>query len=187
MKTITSREFSDTLNIDPQKVRRWSRDLFGIDQTAGQASGRARTYTIDKALFLYLGSILIADRGLSIPDTKEVLEQIKPWMKKEGYFPIRRNYMIGKTFQFQKETLSFYGWSILITIGGKKEIYISSEGNFSVQGDTNVIGKFQGCDVSSKVVVEGRISKGLPPATIKNTTHFALDTHIREFCMFFGI
>jgi hypothetical protein len=88
IKFYTNRELSEKLDIRLSKWKRWSREFLPPDPLGGMQSGYARQYTIDQAFIVFLGGHLVADLHFSIPETKQIIEELSPWInrhKKTAY------------------------------------------------------------------------------------------------------
>lgn len=191
---ITSKDFATALECDPQKVRRWSRDIFGIDSSAGQASGKIRTYTIDQAFLLYICSVLISDRGLPIHLTREVITILEPWLRKHEYLPFQKYRSYNeKSIIINDQRLSVSGWTLIINTFKNDKICLSVESEaFSMNKSARyhydeIIGKFEGYNAREKVVIQGEITENCEGDLIKNTIHLGLDLCVQEFQYYFGL
>jgi hypothetical protein len=81
---LHSRELSRRLGINLARWKRWSREFLPPDPLAGIQSGYARQYYLDDAFRVYLGGHLVAHLHLSVPDARQVLSDLSPWMKSTG-------------------------------------------------------------------------------------------------------
>lgn len=82
IKFYINRELSQKLGIKLSKWKRWSREFLPPDPLGGLQSGYARQYTLDHAFIVFLGGHLVADLHFSIPETKQIIEELGPWIKK---------------------------------------------------------------------------------------------------------
>ena len=80
VKFYTNRELSKNFDIRLSKWKRWSREFLPPDPLGGLQSGYARQYTMDQAFIVFLGGHLVADLHFSIPESKQVLEELGPWI-----------------------------------------------------------------------------------------------------------
>ncbi len=87
---INNREASEKLNVKLAKWKRWSREFLPPDPTAGMQSGYAREYSLDECFTVYLGGHLVSNLKLSIPDTKEILKELLPWLEAKRFLPLGR-------------------------------------------------------------------------------------------------
>lgn len=83
-----SRYLSDRLDINLAKWKRWSRDFLTPDPLGGLQSGVARQFNLKDAFKVYFGGYLVSDLKLTIPDALCVLNDLSPWLKKNGYFKL---------------------------------------------------------------------------------------------------
>jgi len=102
IKFYTNRNLSEKLGIKLSKWKRWSRDFLPPDPLGGLQSGYARQYTFDQAFVVYLGGHLVAGLHFSIPETKQIIEELGPWIK------IYKKARSGKTDQQKIEDIQVY-------------------------------------------------------------------------------
>ena len=81
IKFYINRELSAKLAIRLSKWKRWSREFLPPDPLGGLQSGYARQYTIDQAFIVFLGGHLVADLHFSIPESRQIVEDLGPWIK----------------------------------------------------------------------------------------------------------
>jgi hypothetical protein len=86
IKFFTNRELSKRLGINLAKWKRWSREFLPPDPLGGMQSGYARQYHPDQAFAVYLGGHLVADLKFSIPEARQLMQDLKPWMSDKGFF-----------------------------------------------------------------------------------------------------
>ena len=84
---MQSKELSKRLGINLAKWKRWAREFLPPDSKAGLQSGYAREYTKDEAFRVYLAGYLVSRLNFSIPETREILEELEGWLKHNGFFP----------------------------------------------------------------------------------------------------
>jgi hypothetical protein len=84
----TNREISEKLAINLARWKRWSRSFLPPDPLGGMQSGYARQYAFKDLFKVYLGGHLVAHLKLSVPDSLQVLTDLSPWMKKNGFFDL---------------------------------------------------------------------------------------------------
>ncbi|BBO66830.1 hypothetical protein DSCA_07600 [Desulfosarcina alkanivorans] len=82
----TNRELSEKLEINLARWKRWSRSFLPPDPLGGMQSGYARQYTFKDLLKVFLGGHLISHLRLSVQDSRKVLADLAPWLKKAGFF-----------------------------------------------------------------------------------------------------
>ena len=81
IKFYLNRELSERLGIRLSKWKRWSREFLPPDPLGGLQSGYARQYSIDQAFTVYLGGHLVAALYFSIPQAKQIVKELGPWIK----------------------------------------------------------------------------------------------------------
>lgn len=79
-----NRQLARRLNINLARWKRWSREFLPPDPLAGIQSGYARQYYLDDAFRVYLGGYLVSHLHLAVPEARQVLADLAPWMKAEG-------------------------------------------------------------------------------------------------------
>jgi hypothetical protein len=91
VKFYTNRELSEKLGIRLSKWKRWSREFLPPDPLGGLQSGYARQYTFDQAFIVFLGGHLVAGLNFSIPYTKQIIEELGPWINNYKTVPSGKN------------------------------------------------------------------------------------------------
>ncbi|MBU0986299.1 MAG: hypothetical protein KKH68_03510 [Proteobacteria bacterium] len=86
IKYFTNRELARRLEINLAKWKRWSREFLPPDPLGGMQSGYAQQYNPDQAFTVYLGGHLVAELKFTIPDSKQILENLKGWLAGQGFF-----------------------------------------------------------------------------------------------------
>ena len=81
----TNRDLSAKFGINLAKWKRWSREFLPPDPLGGLQSGFARQYNLADAFHVYLGGHLVADLNFPVPETRVILEDLKPWVQNQ-YF-----------------------------------------------------------------------------------------------------
>ncbi|PID39525.1 MAG: hypothetical protein CR984_06610 [Proteobacteria bacterium] len=82
----TNRELSRRLEINLARWKRWSRSFLPPDPLGGMQSGYARQYSYKEVCKVYLGGFLLSHLKMSVPESQEVLADLSPWLKKNGFF-----------------------------------------------------------------------------------------------------
>ena len=90
-----NRELARRLNINLARWKRWSREFLPPDPLAGIQSGYARQYYLDDAFRVYLGGYLVSHLHLAVPEARQVLADLTPWMKAEGLCFDLRGQLVG--------------------------------------------------------------------------------------------
>ena len=86
IKFFTSRALSQRLEINLAKWKRWSREFLPPDPLGGMQSGYARQYNPDQAFTVYLGGLLVADLKFTIPEAKQILQDLQGWLAEKGFY-----------------------------------------------------------------------------------------------------
>ncbi len=86
LKYYNNRQLSDKLMINLAKWKRWSREFLPPDPLGGMQSGYARQYHPDQAFIVGLGGHLVAELKFSIPEVRQNLKDLHPWLKNNGFF-----------------------------------------------------------------------------------------------------
>lgn len=84
----TNREISEKLEINLARWKRWSRSFLPPDPLGGMQSGYARQYNFKDLFKVFLGGHLLSHLKLSVPDSLQVLADLSPWLKKNGFFDL---------------------------------------------------------------------------------------------------
>ena len=85
VKLFTNKELAVCLGINPARWKRWSREFLPPDPLAGRQSGYARQYYLNDAFTVFLGGHLVSSLRLAVPEARCVLDDLKAWMKENGY------------------------------------------------------------------------------------------------------
>ena len=96
IKFFTNRELSKQLGINLAKWKRWSREFLPPDPLGGMQSGYARQYHPDQAFTVFLGGHLVSDLKFSIPEARQMMEDLKPWLSDKGFFFAPKGYTISQ-------------------------------------------------------------------------------------------
>ena len=87
MRNYTAKQINEAIGIPLDKWKRWAREFVGIDPAAGRHGGVARKFDIDQIFHVYLGGWLVSDLQYSIPESKGIVTDLKPWLKARGLWP----------------------------------------------------------------------------------------------------
>lgn len=82
----TNKDLSEKLGINLAKRKRWSREFLPPDPLGGMQSGYARQYHPDEAFKVNLGGHLVADLKFTIPEVKQILNDLNNWLLAKGFF-----------------------------------------------------------------------------------------------------
>jgi len=102
IKFYLNRELSERLGIRLSKWKRWSREFLPPDPLGGLQSGYARQYTIDQAFTVFLGGYLVAELHFSIPEAKQIVQELGPWINSH------KTAFVGKTTEQPLEDTRVY-------------------------------------------------------------------------------
>jgi hypothetical protein len=91
IKFFTNRELSDRLGIKLTKWKRWSREFLPPDPLGGMQSGYARQYHPDQAFTVFFGGHLVGDLKFSIPEARQIIQDLNNWLSEKGFFFDLRN------------------------------------------------------------------------------------------------
>lgn len=80
----TNRELSKKLEVNLARWKRWSRSFLPPDPLGGLQSGYARQYIFKDLFKVYLGGYLLSHLKLSVMQSRQVLDDLSPWLKKNG-------------------------------------------------------------------------------------------------------
>ena len=84
----SNREISEKLEINLARWKRWSRSFLPPDPLGGMQSGYARQYAFKDLFKVYLGGHLLSHLKLSVPESQQVLMDLSPWLKKNGFLDL---------------------------------------------------------------------------------------------------
>ncbi len=91
IKFYLNRELADCLGFKLSRWKRWSREFLPPDPLGGLQSGFARQYNLADAFHVYLGGHLVADLNFPIPETRVILEDLKPWARSQFFSYTNKN------------------------------------------------------------------------------------------------
>jgi hypothetical protein len=87
LKYYLNRELAMRLEIPLSRWKRWSREFLPPDPLGGLQSGFARQYSIRDAFVVYLAGYLVSSQAYSIPEARQILQDLKGWLQKEVIDP----------------------------------------------------------------------------------------------------
>ena len=96
IKFYTNRDLSKLLDINLSKWKRWSREFLPPDPLGGMQSGYARQYHPDQAFTVFLGGHLVSDLKFSIPEARQLMADLKPWLFDKGFFFAPKGYTVSQ-------------------------------------------------------------------------------------------
>jgi hypothetical protein len=84
---FNARQASTFFNVKLATWKRWSREFLPPDRKARMRSGQTRSFSLDQAFEVFLGAHLVSFLRYSIPEGREIVAGLKPWLLKNGIFP----------------------------------------------------------------------------------------------------
>jgi hypothetical protein len=84
---IDNRKLAEATGFSYHQVRRWVVAFLPPDPHIGLHSGKARTFTFDQSVRVYLGGFLVSRMGYTIGEAGQSLEDIFAWLKKMKLLP----------------------------------------------------------------------------------------------------
>jgi len=82
----TNRELAQKLEINLARWKRWSRSFLPPDPLGGMQSGYARQYLFKDLFKVFFGGYLLGHLKLPVADSRKVLDDLSPWLGKNGFF-----------------------------------------------------------------------------------------------------
>ena len=86
IRFFTNRQLASGFKINLSLWKRWSREFLPPDPLGGLQYGVTRDYSIDDALTVFLGGCLVAELKFSIPEARQILQDLRPWFKGAGVY-----------------------------------------------------------------------------------------------------
>jgi hypothetical protein len=86
IKFYTNKELASQLKINLARWKRWSREFLPPDPLGGLQSGYARQYNPDDAFTIYIGGHLVGELKFSIPEAREILEDLNLWLTENNFY-----------------------------------------------------------------------------------------------------
>lgn len=86
IKFYINKELSQAFKINLAKWKRWSREFLPPDPLGGLQSGYARHYNLDEAFTVFLGGHLVGDLKYTIPESRQILDDLHQWMVDHGFY-----------------------------------------------------------------------------------------------------
>jgi hypothetical protein len=83
---FTNRELAQKLEINLARWKRWSRSFLPPDPLGGMQSGYARQYLFKDLFKVFFGGYLMGHLKLSVADSRKVLDDLSPWLEKNGFY-----------------------------------------------------------------------------------------------------
>ena len=86
IKFFTAKELSQKFNVNLARLKRWSREFLPPDPLGGLQSGYARQFNPDEAFTVILGGHLVGDLKLTIPDARQIIQDLNEWLAEHEFF-----------------------------------------------------------------------------------------------------
>jgi len=86
LRFYTNQELASRLSVPTARWKRWSREFLPPDPLGGLQSGYARRYSVDDALTVFFGGVLVADLKFGIPEARRILADLNLWFSDCGVF-----------------------------------------------------------------------------------------------------
>jgi len=86
IKFHTNKKISQLFSINLAKWKRWSREFLPPDPLGGLQSGYARQYNLDEAFTVYLGGHLVGGLKFTIPEAKQILDDLHQWLVDHDFY-----------------------------------------------------------------------------------------------------
>jgi len=115
IKFYTNREMAEKFHVNLARWKRWSREFLPPDPLGGLQSGYARQYNPNEAFMLYLAGHLVGEMKFSIPETRQVLNIVQPWLLQHGFL---RDF--AGTVKEDPRNAVFSAWQLVIAHGRRK-------------------------------------------------------------------
>lgn len=116
------------MEINLAKWKRWSREFLPPDPLGGMQSGYARQYNPDQAFKIYLGGLLVSDLKFTIPEAKQILDDLEEWLVSQGYYIVAGN--VAQQTAIEKQVQKY---SIHIMADKKTGLFYAMRGILSNQ------------------------------------------------------
>jgi DNA-binding transcriptional MerR regulator len=84
---VNAKDLAKRFNVPTFTLRRWGREFLSPDPEAGKQKGKARLFDRNDAMILFLAAYLLRNEFYKIEETKEILEDILPWMSAKKLLP----------------------------------------------------------------------------------------------------
>jgi hypothetical protein len=111
LRFFSNRELSAGLSIPLARWKRWSREFLPPDPLGGLQSGVTRQFSVDEALIVFLGGHLVAELKTSVPDARQILQDLKPCLRDIGLFAnsrIHERFSVGAAVPITFYTIFIY-------------------------------------------------------------------------------
>ena len=108
IRYYTNRELAQKLEVNLARWKRWSRSFLPPDPLGGMQSGYARQYLFKDLFKVFLGGFLLRHLKLSVAESQQVLTDISPWLKTNGFYDWSNSNPNGKRPGGQKNAQTIF-------------------------------------------------------------------------------
>ena len=154
LRFFSNRELSAGLSIPLARWKRWSREFLPPDPLGGLQSGVTRQFSVDEALIVFLGGHLVAELKMSVPDARQILQDLKPCLRDIGLFAnsrIHERFSAGST-----DSITFY---TIFICRGSTEPGLAARFTYTLRGRISRSSQVHG---GRTVYIERYIEERLP-------------------------
>jgi len=110
LNPLSARQWSNILEINFPKLKRWTREFLGVDPKAAMRAGYARELTLDEAFEVYLGGYLVFVLDFSISEARLILNDLKDYF---GQHQVSEKWSFLSLFS---EIVFFHGKEMIVNI-----------------------------------------------------------------------
>lgn len=89
---LTNTELSKRLGIPHSLIRRWAKEFLPPDPKATLRSGYTKTYSLNDGFKILIVAHLVSYLNFTVPEAKQILSDIDPWLRSEGLLPELEDY-----------------------------------------------------------------------------------------------
>ena len=165
IKFFTNRELSHNLDINLARWKRWSREFLPPDPLGGLQSGYARQYSPNEAFTVHLGGHLVSNFKFSIPEAKQILQDLHGWLADNGfYFDAKGSVNAGKSVDRMVKKYLIFIAKGPDAIGGKVEFHYMVRGIIS-----NRPIHYEGFDLMQELYIETLIGSRTHQSAVLET------------------
>jgi len=154
LRFFSNRELSAGLSIPLARWKRWSREFLPPDPLGGLQSGVTRQFSVDEALIVFLGGHLVAELKTSVPDARQILQDLTPCLRDIGLFAnsrIHERFSAGST-----DLITFY---TIVICRGSTEPGLAARFTYTLRGQISSSSQAHG---GRTVYIERYIEERLP-------------------------
>jgi hypothetical protein len=175
IKFFTNRELSKRLGVNLAKWKRWSREFLPPDPLGGMQSGYARQYHPDQAFTVFLGGHLVSDLKFSIPEARQMMQDLKSWLSGKGFSFEPKGYAVSD------KGVDALVQRYVIFIRRKKETDDPFKFIYTVRGIISYEPvQHKGFDVMKKLYVETSVNSGAEEAPAERNMNVVKTLNITD-------